>query len=70
MNEYMVVREWYDDEANVIYPIRFVKVNDIWYAVLKDVCDAVGLSTWGVSQRLETKFLLKRSIPVSKKERN
>lgn len=65
MNDFMVVREWYDDEDNVIYPIRFVKVNDIWYAVLKDVCDAVGLSTWGVSQRLETKFLLKRSIPVS-----
>ena len=65
MNDFMVVREWYDDEDNVIYPIRFVKVNDIWYAVLKDVCDAVGLSTWGVSQRMETKFLLKRNIPLS-----
>jgi len=63
MNDFMVVREWYDDEDNVIYPIRFVKVNDIWYAVLKDVCDAVGLSTWGVSQRMETKYLLKRNIP-------
>lgn len=63
MNDFMVVREWYDDEDNVIYPIRFVKVNDIWYAVLKDVCDAVGLSTWGVSQRMETKYLLKRNVP-------
>jgi prophage antirepressor-like protein len=63
MDNVMIIREWYDDEDNVIYPIRFVKVNDIWYAVLKDVCDAVGLSTWGVSQRMETKYLLKRNIP-------
>lgn len=65
MKDFMVVREWYDDEDNVVYPIRFIKVNDIWYAVLKDVCDAIGLSTWGVSQRLETKFLLKRNISAS-----
>lgn len=63
MNDVMVVREWYDDERNTFYTIRFIKVNDIWYAVLKDVCDAVGLSTWGVSQRMETKYLLKRNIP-------
>ena len=63
MNDIMVVREWYDDERNTFYTIRFVKVNDIWYAVLKDVCDAVGLSTWGVSQRMETKYLLKRNVP-------
>lgn len=65
MNEIMVVREWYDDEDNVIYPIRFVKVNDIWYAVLKDVCDAVGLKSWHVAQRVKPKFLLKRSVPCT-----
>lgn len=65
MKDFMVVREWYDDEANAIYPIRFVKVNDIWYAVLKDVCDAVGLKSWHVAQRVKPKFLLKRSVPVS-----
>ena len=65
MNDFMVVREWYDDEDNVIYPIRFIKVNDIWYAVLKDVCDAVGLKSWHVAQRVKPKFLLKRSVPVS-----
>lgn len=63
MNDLMVVREWYDDEDNVIYPIRFVKVNDIWYAVLKDVCDAVGLKSWHVAQRVKPKFLLKRNVP-------
>ena len=61
----MVIREWYDDEDNVIYPIRFVKVNDIWYAVLKDVCDAVGLKTFHVSQRVKPKYLLKRNIQIS-----
>ena len=65
MNDIMVVREWYDDEDNVIYPIRFVKVNDIWYAVLKDVCDAVGLKSWHVAQRVKPKFLLKRSVPCT-----
>lgn len=63
MNDFMVVREWYDDEDNAIYPIRFVKVNDIWYAVLKDVCDAIGLKPWHVAQRVKPKFLLKRTIP-------
>ena len=65
MNDFMVVREWYDDEDNVIYPIRFVKVNDIWYAVLKDVCDAVGLKTFHVSQRITPKYLLKRNVSLS-----
>lgn len=65
MNDFMVVREWYDDEDNTIYPIRFVKVNDIWYAVLKDVCDAVGLKSWHVAQRVKPKFLLKRSVPCT-----
>lgn len=65
MKDFMVVREWYDDEDNVIYPIRFIKVNDIWYAVLKDVCDAVGLKSWHVAQRVKPKFLLKRSVPCT-----
>ena len=62
MNDVIIERDWYDDEANVIYRIRFIKVNDIWYAVLKDVCDAVGLKPWHVAQRVKPKFLLKRTI--------
>ena len=63
MNDIIVERNWYDDETNVTYVIRFVKVNDIWYAVLKDVCDAVGLKSWHVAQRIKPSFLLKRNIP-------
>ena len=62
MNDIIVERNWYDDETNVTYVIRFVKVNDIWYAVLKDVCDAVGLKSWHVAQRIKPKYLLKRNI--------
>lgn len=61
----MIERCWYDDEKDTTYRIRFIRVNDIWYAVLKDVCDAVGLISWGVSQRMETKYLLKRNVPLS-----
>lgn len=65
MNDIIVERNWYDDETNVTYVIRFVKVNDIWYAVLKDVCDAVGLKSWHVAQRIKPKYLLKRSVPCA-----
>ena len=61
----MVTREWYDEDNNEVYYIRFVKVEDDWYAVLKDICDALGLDTWHVSQRIDEDFLLKRSIARS-----
>ena len=64
MND-IIERYWYDDEKDITYTIRFIKVNDVWYAVLKDICDAIGISTWGVAQRVKPKFLLKKSIPVS-----
>lgn len=44
------------------YSIRFVKINDAWWAVLKDICDALNLSTWKVAQRLETNMLEKVSV--------
>lgn len=35
------------------YDIRFVQMDDgEWWAVLKDICDALDLDTWHVSQRL------------------
>ena len=35
------------------YDIRFVQMDDgEWWAVLKDLCDALDLDTWHVSQRL------------------
>lgn len=64
MNDIIIERDWYDDERNTIYTIRFIKVNDIWYAVLKDICDAMDMSTWGIAQRINPNMLLKRSIPT------
>lgn len=63
MNETMVTREWYDEDNNDVYYIRFVKVNDVWYAVLKDICDALGLTAKFVAQRIDDEFLLKRVVP-------
>ena len=46
------------------HDIRFVEINDKWWAVLKDICDALGLKTWGVAQRLDPNMLEKASIPI------
>lgn len=35
------------------YPIRFVEKDGEWWAVLKDVCDALGLKTYDVSRRIK-----------------
>lgn len=34
------------------YDIRFVEVNGEWYAILKDICDALGLRTAKIVERL------------------
>lgn len=41
------------------YDIRFVEVNGEWYAILKDICDALGLKTFKVSQRLNPDMLIR-----------
>lgn len=44
------------------YPIRFVDRNGEWWAVLKDVCDVLGLKslkTFYAKERLEKDFVLK-----------
>lgn len=35
------------------YSIRFVEKDNEWWAVLKDVCDALGLKTYDVSRRIK-----------------
>ncbi len=45
------------------HQIRFIEIKGEWFAVLKDVCDALGLLTWKVNQRLEDD-LLKRGVTV------
>lgn len=48
------------------YEIRFVKMDDgEWWAVLKDICDALDLDTWDVSQRLCPDDLDKTLIDTS-----
>lgn len=56
------------------YNIRFVDVNGEWYAILKDICDALKLRTNDVAQRISPEMLervlidtsdLKPIVPVS-----
>lgn len=46
------------------YDIRFVEVNGEWYAILKDICDALGLKTFKVSQRLDPDMLIRVRVDV------
>lgn len=44
------------------YDIRFVEVDGEWYAILKDICDALHLRTDKVAQRLDPSML--ERVPV------
>lgn len=46
------------------YDIRFVNIKGNWYAVLKDLCDALGLRTDKVNTRLDPDMLEKIIIPT------
>ena len=48
------------------YIIRFVEVNGEWYAILKDICDALNLRTKDVSKRLSSDMLERVRMEVSK----
>ena len=41
------------------YDIRFVEIDGEWYAILKDICDALDLRTDSVSQRLDPDMLIR-----------
>lgn len=47
------------------FGIRFVNIRGSWYAVLKDLCDALSLRTDKVNERLDPDMLEKASVPVS-----
>ena len=47
------------------YRIRFVEKDGEWWAVLKDVCDALKLKTWKVKQRLEKDLLSKYTLETN-----
>lgn len=41
------------------YDIRFIEHNGEWWAILKDICDALNLHTFKVSQRLDPEMMIK-----------
>lgn len=45
------------------YDIRFVEVNGEWYAILKDICDALKLRSKDISQRLDPDMM--ERVPVT-----
>jgi len=47
------------------HEIRFVEVRGEWYAILKDICDALDLRTDGVVQRLDPDMMTRVKIEVS-----
>lgn len=55
----MRVEEWCG------YKIRFVEHNGEWWAVLKDICDALDLKTYKVSQRLDPRMMERVAIEES-----
>lgn len=57
MNENIRVENWCGHD------IRFVEHEGSWYAVLKDICDALGLRTNNTKLRIDELHLIKTSIP-------
>ena len=47
------------------HDIRFVEVKGEWYAILKDICDALDLRTDGVVQRLDSDMMSRVKVEVS-----
>ena len=43
--------------------VRFVKVNGEWYAILKDICDSLGLRVTKVSERMDPDMIIRVSVP-------
>ena len=52
------------------YDIRFIEVNGEWYAILKDICDALKLRSKDVSQRLEPSMMERVLVETSEDDSN
>lgn len=46
------------------YDIRFIEINGEWWAILKDICDALNLQAFKVSQRLDPNMLIRVRVNV------
>ena len=55
----MRIETWYGHD------IRFVEIDGEWWAILKDICDALNLRTDGVAQRLDPSMLERVRVDVS-----
>ena len=58
----MRTENWYG------YSIRFVEIDGEWWAILKDICDALGLKVKDVTKRLNTDMMKRVSIDVSESD--
>lgn len=47
------------------HDIRFIEMNGEWWAILKDICDALNLRTDKVAERLDPEMLLRVKVEVS-----
>lgn len=48
--------------------VRFVKYCGTWYAVLKDICDALDLNSYNIAYRIDANNMRKLSIPSFTRE--
>lgn len=46
------------------YDIRFIEIDGEWWAILKDICDALKLSTRDVSRRIPAQYMERVRIDV------
>lgn len=47
------------------HEIRFVEVDGEWYAILKDICEALDLKTFDISQRLDPDMMTRVQVETS-----
>lgn len=47
------------------HEIRFIEQNGEWWAILKDICDALDLKTFDVAQRLDPEMMIR--VPIETK---
>lgn len=50
--------------------IRFVEINGEWWAILKDICDALSLQTKHVSERLDPDMTERVLVEISEADSN
>ena len=48
------------------YSIRFIEQDGEWWAILKDICDALKLQSKHISQRLDPDMMIRVKVDVSK----